>query len=310
MKIVYMGSGSLACPALSLLVGESSHEVVGVVTQPDRPKGRNRRFQACPAKILAEELGLPVLAPEKIGARTAIAEITNLGPDLIVVAAYGQYISSELLCFPRHRAINIHPSLLPKYRGASPIQWAIANGEKVTGVTILYVSKELDAGDILNSRSEPIHEEDTAASLESRLAMIGAELLEATIGQIENGDVSARPQDARQATYVHKLKKEDGLVDWTMPAEQIHNRVRGFYPWPGCFSLWPRTSGSRLRILKTSVEDKKGHPAEVLDVNEAGPLIGSGSGSLRLLKVQPAGKKAMSGGAFLNGYKIQVGDIF
>lgn len=307
MRILFMGSGDVACPALERLLGQSAYTVVAVVTQPDRPKGRNRKLSACPAKVLAEEGGLPVLTPERVGAPDAVEQIKALAPDIIVVAAYGQYIKPEILAIPPYEAINIHPSLLPKYRGASPIQWALANGEEETGVTILYVSKEMDAGDIIVQQPLAIDPEDTAATLTPRLAELGADLLIEALDAIKGGTAMRRPQRAADATLVHKLEKEDGRIDWTLPAETIHNRIRGFTPWPGCYT----TCGGRLlKINKTNVsqESSSAVPGTVVRCHGDAPAVATGDGVLELLEVQPEGKKSMAGKAFLCGHVVQEGD--
>ena len=301
MRIVFMGSGEVACPALERLLASDRDQVVAVVTQPDRPQGRNLRVAACPAKVLAEAAGVPVLTPERIGAPEAVQEIQALAPDLFVVAAYGQYIPPRILAIPPLRAINIHPSLLPKYRGAAPIQSAIAAGDRETGVTILYVSQEMDAGDILLQRSFPIGENETAATLSPQLAQFGAELLMETIEALREGRAVAIPQDAAQATTVFKLSKEDGRIDWSLPAEMIRNRIRGYTPWPGCYTF---VEGKRLKVLQAVITpDQSGLPGDVLRCEAEGPVVQTGQGGLLLIEVQPEGKKAMSGAAFLCGHQ-------
>ena len=306
MRVLFMGSGTLACPALERLLEDRAYEVVTVVTQPDKPKGRHRAVGACPAKEYAETKGVPVMTPERIGADEAVQEIRALAPDIMVVAAYGQYIKPAVLEIPPLEAINIHPSLLPKYRGASPIQWAVANGEEETGVTILYVSKEMDAGDIVLQRRMPIDPDDTAASLTPRLAELGADLLMEALAGIRAGTAARYPQAHEEATVVHKLEKEDGRIDWTLPAATIRNRVRGFNPWPGCFTT---VDGRLVKIWKADVlpGGEAVAPGTVLRCDGAGPVIVTGEGTLRLAEVQPEGKKAMSGTAFLCGHPLSPG---
>lgn len=311
MRIIFMGSDELACPALERIVQCGEDEIVAVVTQPDRAQGRNRRVEACSAKITAERLALHVFSPEKLGAPSAVDRVARLKPDIFVVAAYGQYISAKVLGLPRYGAINIHPSLLPKYRGASPIQWAVANGEEKTGVTILYVSEEMDAGDIICQQEVAIGDEDTTATLKPRLAGIGATLVVKTLHAVREGCVTRVPQDEATATYVHKLKKEDGMIDWTLPAVTIRNRVRGFNPWPGCYcEITTSSKPHRLKILKVGVESGGGTPGEVLEIQGKGPLLATGEGTLRLLEMQPEGKRPMSGMAYLCGHPFAVGDRF
>lgn len=308
MRIVFFGSAPIAFPSLEALLSSPADEVVAVLTQPDRPAGRHRRLTPCAVKSFALERHLPLLSPGKPG--DAAAELTALQADLYVVVAYGQYIPSSILSQPRFGAINLHPSLLPKYRGASPIQWALANGDPVTGVTILYVSKQMDAGDILLQREIPIDPEATALTLEPQLATAGAQLLMDAIGQIRSGAARPVPQDPSGVVTVRKLVKEDGALDWTEPAQRLCNRIRAFIVWPGCFCQIPVDDGEPglLRVLKAAVEPGEGVPGTVLDVSGGGPLVATGEGALRLLEVQPAGKRAMEAAAWLRGHSLRVGD--
>jgi methionyl-tRNA formyltransferase len=308
MRILFLGSGEVACPALELLLADPAYTVVAVVSQPDKPQGRNRTLGACPAKRLAEACGVPTLTPARIGAPAAVAEIAALQPDVMVVAAYGQYIKPEILALPPLGAINIHPSLLPKYRGATPIQWAVANGDTETGVTILYVAGKMDAGDILAQRRYPIEPDDTAASLTPKLAVAGAALLMETLAELRAGTACARPQDEANATVVYKLEKDDGRIDWTLPAVTIRNRIRGFTPWPGCFT---QVRGKRLKILRARVLSGPAMmtpPGAVIRCEADGPVIATGADGLLLTEVQPEGKKAMSAAAFLCGRTLAVGE--
>jgi methionyl-tRNA formyltransferase len=310
MRIVFMGSGDLACPSLEALAASGKDEVVTVVTQPDRPKGRRRHVASCPVKAFAEAKGLPVMTPEKVGSPAAVKEMTKLAPDLIAVAAYGQYIPSSILKIPASGAINVHPSLLPKYRGAAPVQWAIANGENETGVTIMFVAKEMDAGDIILQEAMGIGPDDTAASLGPRLAKLGADLLVRAVDLFRAGEVARKAQDGSQATLAPKLKKEDGRIDWTLEAKAIRNRIRGFQPWPGCFCEAPQESGHFLRVFAARVEAGGGAPGEVLEAIGDGPLIAAGNKALRLLEVQPEGKKHMTGKDYLNGHAVFAGEVW
>ncbi len=306
MRILFMGSGELACPALARLLDRPQDEVVAVVSQPDRPRGRNRKVAPCPAKAYAESKGIPVLAPERIGAPSAVSDVNALQPDLITVVAYGQYIKPEILAIPPLGSINVHPSLLPKYRGASPIQWTLANGETVTGVTILYVSEAMDAGDIILQEEVPIEPDDTTASLSPRLAELGGNLLSQAIDAISQGTAARVPQDESQATTVYKLRKEDGWIDWRQPATLIRNRIRGFTPWPGCFT---RFQGKVLKIFDADVRSESSTaPGTIIDCLPEGPLVATGAGALLLREVQPEGGKRMTGQAYLCGHVIQPGD--
>jgi len=303
MRMVFFGSSAIGFPALEALLASAQDEVVAVVTQPDRPAGRRQRLTPCPVKSFAEERGLSVLSPEKV--KDSLQELAALKADLFVVVAYGQYIPQSVLTLPRQGAINLHPSLLPKYRGSSPIQWAVANGDTVTGVTILYVSEKMDAGDIILQREVPIRSDDTSATLEPVLAAAGADLLMQAVEQIRSGTVQRHPQDESTVTEVRKLEKEDGRIDWTLPAATLRNRIRGFVPWPGCYCELP--DGQRLKVLSAAVEDRAGNPGEILEVAGEGPLVAAGEGALRLLEVQPAGKNVMDGASYLRGHSLAPG---
>lgn len=304
MRIVFIGSGPVACPALRELAGRKNDSIVGVVTQPDRPSGRHRQLAACPVRQLAGALGLPVRAPEKLGDPAEIEAVKALDPELIVVADYGQFLKPALLDIPGKGAINIHPSLLPKYRGAAPVQWAVANGDTETGVTILYVTAKMDAGDIILQEKVPIRDEHTAATLTPLLAELGATLLIRAVELIRRGEAPRRPQDEALATFAPKLAKEDGRVDWTRPAEDLRNRLRGFTPWPGSFA---EGAGKTVRILAARVEPGAGGPGFVLECGPDGPLVACGENALRLIEVLPEGRKAMSGADYARGYRLAAG---
>ena len=309
MRVLFFGSAAIGFPVLDALQASSQDELIGVVTQPDRPGGRKLKPTPCPVKTLAQERGIPVFSPEKVGAAESLETLRQLEADLFVVVAYGQYIPQSVLALPPERAINLHPSLLPKYRGSSPIQWALANGDSTTGVTILYVSEKMDAGDIICQRTVPIGPEDTANSMEPILAKVGAELLMDAVSLIRSGSVSATPQEEALATEIRKLTKEDGRMDWSLPARTLNNRIRGFIAWPGCFFEIPSASGAkRVKVFRANVEAAQGVPGEILDVSGDGPLVATGEGSLRLLEVQPAGKRTMDGAAYLRGHSLQPGD--
>lgn len=305
MRIVFMGSAELACPCLDRLLANPADQVVGVVTQPDRPKGRSLQVAPCAVRAHVVTRGIPVLTPEKVNTPDSVAALRALAPDLIVVVAYGQLLKAEILNLPPRQCINVHASLLPKYRGAAPIQWAVANGETATGVTTMFVNARMDAGDIIDQLVEPIRPEDTAGSLHARLAQCGADLLASTIEALRQGSIQRQPQDEVKATLAPRIKKADGHMDWRMPAMQLHNRVRGFNPWPGCFCELPTIGG--VKILKSRVEP--GRNADVGAVLEAagdGPLIQTGRDALRILEVQPEGRTVMSGAAFLRGHPLAV----
>ena len=306
MRIVFMGSAELACPCLDKLMAGVSDEVVGVVTQPDRPKGRSLQTGPCPARTRAAQCDIPVLTPENVNTPESIRAIRNLTPDLIVVVAYGQILKSELLGIPPQGCINVHASLLPKYRGAAPIQWAIARGETRTGVTTMFLNEAMDAGDIIDQDGEPIREDDTAGMLHDRLARLGADLLARTVDSLRNRTIRRTPQNPAEATCAPKLKKSDGRLDWTKPAVELNNHIRGFNPWPGCYCEFPGLKPSLVKILKARVVPGQGQPGEILSNQGAGPLIQTGAQALRLLEVQPEGRKAMPGVAFLCGHPLKV----
>lgn len=308
MRIVLMGSGELACPALERLCGREGDLVAAVVTQPDRPGGRRLRPTAVAAKRLAEQRGLPVLTPGRVSDPVFARQLAGLAPDVVVVAAYGQFLRRNVLDVPRLATVNVHPSLLPKYRGAAPVQWAVARGDSVTGVTILHVTEAMDAGDIILQEEEPIRPDDTAESLAARLAERGAVLLDRSLDALAAGTAPRAPQDPAQVVLAPKLCKEDGRIDWSRPAADIHNRVRGFRPWPGCHAEWPAGSGRRVKILSAAVETGSGAPGEILAAGRDGLLVAAGRDALRLASVQPEGRPAMSGGAFCCGYRPKPGD--
>jgi methionyl-tRNA formyltransferase len=303
MRIVFMGSAELAVPSLRALAESETDQVVGVVSQPDRPAGRKRVLTPCPLKAFAETIGLPVMTPEKIGAPESVDQLAALKPDLFVVAAYGQYIPSRVIGLAPNEAINVHPSLLPKYRGSAPIQWAILNGDSVTGVSIIYVAKKMDAGDILRQMEYPLGPDETSATLHDALADKGAELLLQAIDDIRTGTVSRTVQDETQVVEIRKLAKEDGKIDWSLPAEQIRNRIRAFDPWPGSFCTL--ADGELLKVWKAERDDGSGLPGELLDDHL---LVATGDGALRLQEVQPVGKKRMDAIAFLNGRPVVKGE--
>ena len=334
MRIVFMGSASLACPSLEVILQGAADEVLLVVTQPDRPKGRRLKVLPSPVRALAQELNLRVLTPVNVNAPDSIREIGGVNPDLIVVVAYGQILGSELLAVPPQGCVNIHASLLPMYRGAAPIQWAIANGERVTGVTAMFMNERMDAGDIISQKEVSIDPEDTAGSLHDRLANEGAVALSRALEAICEGKVTRRPQIEDEATFARKIRKADGRIDWTRSAEQIYNKVRGFNPWPCCFCRLPEQrgdhgpegrkgrksvvgvkneAGGTLRVLKVRVEDAADAGStvsgEVIDVSGEGPLIATGNKAVRLLEVQPEARKPISGAAYLRGHGLSVGDV-
>ena len=307
MKLVFCGTPQFAVASLERLVA-AGHDVQLVVTQPDRPQGRGMELTAPPVKQTALRLGLPVTQPEKIRKNEEFrARLAAIEPDAIIVVGYGRIIPDWMLQLPPHGNINVHASLLPKYRGAAPIQWAIANGETITGVTTMRIDEGLDTGDILLKREMAIGSEDTAVTLAPRLANLGSELLVETLEQLQQGILQPVAQDDSLATLAPILKKEDGLVDFTRPATEIHNRLRGFQPWPGAYTQF---RGKSLKIVaaQPAQAPQQIAPAE-LRVSVDALLAGCGNGTaLQLLEVQPEGKRAMSARDFLSGYRPAQGE--
>ncbi|MCX6997633.1 MAG: methionyl-tRNA formyltransferase [Kiritimatiellaeota bacterium] len=309
MRIVFMGAGELGCPALAALFKDERDEVVGVVTQPDRPRGRRLQLAACPVKQALVGQTVPVLTPEKVGDPAFVEQLRALRPDAIVVAAYGQFLPRVLLDLPPHGVLNIHPSLLPKYRGAAPVQWTLANGEKETGVSIIALTEKMDAGDILAQGRLPIGAEDNAATLTHKLAWLGAELALRVIEDVRTGTVRRTPQDERLATRAPLLKKEDGRLDWALPAATLHNRIRGFFPWPGNFFEYPCGSGKYVKVLRAALAAGAGVPGTVLQADAQGLVLAAGQGALRLLDVQPEGRTPQPAAAFVNGARLLAGYV-
>ena len=301
MRLLYMGTPASSASCLRRLARQQ-WPIIGVVTQPDRPKGRSRALQPPPVKEAALDLGLDVHQPCKASAPEFLDVVRALEPDLIVVFAYGEILSDAFLAIPRLSTINLHLSLLPKYRGAAPVQWAIANGETTTGVTVMHIAKKMDTGDVILQRPEPIHQDDTGGSLEARLADVGAELLIEAIGALEHGDAPRIPQNHEEATFAPKLTKEHGLVDWTHPAQAIERRVRAFIPWPVAHTFLP--DGKLLRILEARVVEGSGPPGKAT-VSRKALNVGTGRGLLDLVRVQPEGKRPMTAAEFLAGHRLE-----
>jgi methionyl-tRNA formyltransferase len=306
MKLIFCGTPQFAVPSLERLVA-AGHDVQLVVTQPDRPQGRGMELAAPPVKQSALRLSIPITQPDRIKKNEDFqARLKAIHPDAIIVVGYGRIIPDWMLHLPPYGNINVHASLLPKYRGAAPIQWAIANGESVTGVTTMKIDQGLDTGDILLKREIPIEPDDTAVTLAPRLAELGADLLVETLEEWKRGIVEPVPQDESLATHASILKKEDGLVDFNRTAAEIRNRLRGFQPWPGAYTHF---RGKTLKIIAARVADAlKLAPAQLFAKGER-LFVGCGAGSaLELLQLQPEGKKAISAREFINGYRPQSGE--
>jgi methionyl-tRNA formyltransferase len=310
-RVVFMGTAELACASLEALAASPGFEVVAVVTQPDRPKGRDLKLQPSPVKEAALRAGLRVLQPKRAREAGFLEELRRLEPLLIAVAAYGQLLPPAILTLPPLGCFNVHASLLPKYRGAAPIQWAILNDESETGVTIMKMAEQLDTGDILAQRATAIAPEDTAATLRERLARIGAQLLAETLANAVKNSITARPQDQAEATCARKIAKEDGRLDWSQSARSLWNRVRALVPWPGAFTSWPAGAKSRtMKIWRASVEEvRAGAPGAVARADKAGIVVAcGGGGALRIQELQLEGGRRLEAAAFLAGHPLRPGD--
>lgn len=307
MKIVFMGTPDFAVGALDALV-EAGHEVVAVVTQPDKPKGRGKEMQMTPVKVCAMKHNIEVFQPVKIKTPEAVEILKGYGADLFVVAAFGQILSKEILDMPKYGCVNIHASLLPKYRGAAPIQWAILDGEKETGVTIMQMNEGLDTGDMLTKVIVPIEDTDTGESLFDKLAEAGAKLLIETIPQIEEGTLNPQAQDDSLSTYAKMIKKEMGHIDWKKEAVVLERLVRGMNSWPSAYTHF---NGKTLKIWEAAVEpgEAKAEPGSVVEVTKDSIKVQTGQDLLVLKQVQLEGKKRMDVAAFLLGYKVEAGMI-
>jgi len=305
-RLIFMGTPPFAVPGLEALAEQ--YEIVAVVTQPDRAARRGRKIVAPAVKIAAQAHGLRVMQPKSLRREEVVAEIRGLSPQVIVVVAYGQILRPEVLSIPPAGVINVHASLLPRYRGASPITGALLAGEEETGVTIMLMDEGMDTGPILAQVSTKILPEDTAGSLAQRLSRIGAELLVETLPLWLDGRIEPQPQDNSRATYTKLISKEDGLIDWSLTAVEIWRSVRAFDPWPGAYTLW---RGGPLKIRAASPLPQwagKGEPGQVLRVS-AGVAVVTGQGALVLQEVQSAGKRAMDVEEFVRGQRIFVGSL-
>jgi methionyl-tRNA formyltransferase len=306
-RLVFMGSPDFALPTLRLLA--QHYHIAGVVTQPDKPAGRGRVLTPPPVKLLAQQLGLPVIQPVRLREPEALAQLQAWQPDLVAVAAFGQILRPALLDLPRFGCLNVHASLLPRWRGAAPIQAAILHGDAETGVTIMRMDPGVDTGLVLSQRLIPISPDDTAGSLSDKLAALGAQLLIDTLPGYLNGTILPQPQAQAQPTYAPMLKKEDGQLDFSQPAEALVRRVRAFNPWPGTYTLWERQILKVHRARAVGAGECKEHASGPVPtpgariVHQGLPGIATASGLLVLDEVQPAGKKIMPGKVFFQGAK-------
>jgi len=314
MRIVFMGTPAFAVPCLQMLV-EEGYNVVAVLTQPDRPQGRKKTLTPSPVKEAALSLGLPVLQPERLRRPEAVAELADYKPDMIITAAYGQILPGAVLDLPVRGCVNVHGSLLPKYRGGAPIQRSVINGETVTGVTLMYMAEGLDTGDMISRVEVPIEEDDTAGTLFGKLSLAGRDLLKAEMPRLAEGPVAATPQDDSEATYAPNLKREDERIDWNAGSREIYNRIRGLVPFSGVFTLWNEetfkvwAAANPSAAAAHSKNAAEATPGTVLALSERGIEVKTGDGSLLLTTVQPAGKKAMSAGDFVRGGTMKPGMV-
>jgi methionyl-tRNA formyltransferase len=319
LRIVLFGTPAFAVPTLDALLTAAPHTVVGVVTQPDRPRGRGQRLSDAPVKARAIAAGLPVLQPERMKDDEFLRTLSSWNADLGVVAAYGKILTDTLLAIPRLGMINVHGSLLPRYRGAAPIHRAIIEGELSTGITIMRVVKALDAGPTIAADCRVIGRDETSEEVERDLAQIGSRLLVTVVQQIARGEARETPQDDALATYAHRLTKEDGLIDWSQVASRIHNRIRGLHPWPHAYSFLGGKRFILRRSVLTSAEVGVSLDAAAETAVEPGTVVGAagdrlivraGDGLLRIIEMQAEGKRPMSAREFLAGHRLRAGDRF
>ena len=307
IRVVYMGTPFFAVNALKSII-DDGYNVVGCYTQPDKMQGRSSKLIASPVKECAAAHGIPVFQPEKIRLEENVEELRSLAPDIIIVAAFGQILPLSILEMPKYGCINIHASLLPRYRGAAPIEWSVINGEKETGVTTMFMAEGLDTGDIIEEAVTELGAKETAEELRSRLAELGAELILSTMKAVISGDFKRTPQDDSKSNYAVRLSKEMGKADWSLPAVKIERLIRGLRPWPVVYSS---LSGRGLKIYAADVvEDMSGEPGEIIEVGKKNFVVACGKGALRIRMVQPEGKKMMDAASFLNGNKLTVGMRF
>ena len=308
MRMVYMGTPDFAVASLERLIADG-HEIVGVFTQPDKPQGRKMTLTPPPVKVLAQQHDIPVYQPETFKNESQLALLQELAPEVIVVAAYGKLLPGYVLDLPKYGCINVHGSLLPKYRGAAPIQWMVLDGQKTAGVTTMYMDRALDTGDILLMRETEIGENETAGELFDRLAEMGADLISETIQKLPEG-IERKPQNHEEATYVSVLNKHMSVVDWTKSAQEIHNLIRGLDPWPVALTT---RDGGRIKLFQSRMTDRitKAAPGTVVEADpKTGLFVACGDGHvLRIKEVQMVGKKRMSAGDYLRGHAMPAGTV-
>ena len=300
-RVIFMGTPDFAVPCLARLVEIS--DVVAVVTQPDKPKGRGQKLLPPPVKAFAQEHGIAVYQPVRVKAPDFVDVLRGLAPDLIVVVAFGQILSKEILSLPPLGCINVHASLLPRYRGAAPMQWAIVRGEKETGVTTMFMDEGLDTGDMLVRETLPITQAMTAAELHDAMMKLGADVLEKTLFSLSEGTLKRTPQDDALSTYAPLLDKEVGRIDWKKSAQEIHDLVRGLNSWPGAYTM---LEGQKFKIWRTRLAEGTAEPGEIVSVTKQGLLVGTGEGMLEILELQAPSKKKMAAGDYVRGHGLQL----
>ncbi len=306
MRILFMGTPDFAVPCLEALM-DAGHTLVGAVSQPDQPKGRGHKLQPPPVKVCAMEHNVPVYQPTTLKNESFLDVLQETNPELIVVVAYGKILPKYILDYPKYGCVNVHASLLPKYRGAAPIQWSVINGEPVTGVTTMYMAEGLDTGDMIEKAETEIGAAETYGELHDRLSRLGAELLISTVQKIEDGTVEREVQKDEESCYAPMLSKETGHIDWTKPGQEILNLIRGTNPWPMAFSLY---EGVPLKLIAGSIAKQKGgRPGEILSADKKGICIATGDGSILVTEIQMQGSKRMEVASYLNGHEICVGTI-
>lgn len=325
MRIVFMGTPEFAVPSLEIL-HQAGYEIAGVFTQPDRPAGRGNKLRASSVKEAAIRLELPIFQPTKIKSAESVEQLRQLQPDCIIVAAFGQILSKEILSIPQFGCINVHASLLPQYRGAAPIHRAVLNGDRITGITTMYMDEGLDTGDIILQTKISIGENDTVGYVHDKLARTGAELLVKTLNMLKDGTMQRTPQPG-DFTYAYMLTKEDELLDWNTGAAKIHNQIRGLNPWPGAYTFFrgEKVKVWQSKLVNKSLSDSKKQdidevilkdsyeaavPGTILAITEEGFICNTGKGNVEIIEVQPAGKKKMKARDFANGKRIKPGEIF
>ena len=310
MRIAFLGTPDFAVPSLQMLI-DRGYDVVGVFAQPDRPKGRGGKLTPPPTKVLAGQHGIPVFQPEKIRRPDGQEMLKSLAPDLMITAAFGQILSKENLAVPPLGCINVHGSLLPKYRGAAPIQWAVINGEKTTGVTTMLTDIGIDTGDMLLKKEIEILPDETAGELFDRIAILGAQVLEETLQALEAGTLQPVPQNEAEATHCAMLQKEDGHIDFQKTAQEIHDRIRGVSPWPGAYGLLDGQVLKLWKAKKATNWETQGEPGEILSADgKNGLIVAAADGAVEILELQAAGAKRMDAKAYLRGKSLPVGGKF